>query len=384
LSGRLYPNGEFTLGYIPPPRLTPKEKRYNDSWSSQFEFVIRTFEKGWLGFVGLVNFNLHRFLADRSEFVSCREFSQTDRLTGKKTTMVQFIYAIRKPPLIGLSLVSNSHNEIIDNQLTTPEPKKRKGLNGITSKGKRTIRNTAFLLQKTFGKKRLGFLTVTLPSFPDRPEISYSLAREWPELVRQFTQETNRAIERKDKTALWTGCTEIQEERLDNYGEVAPHLHLIFLAHNGNYDWYITANEFRSIWKRIIEARIKSVFLEEIEVDTKASIDVKSVKKDAGNYLGKYMSKGKEIVKKMIDKGFTDLVPTAWWHCCLKLKRILKSMMKELPSHLKIAVREGQDLVGQGICIYLFEVKDEERHYGWVGKLKRSQNIDKKLLQVLG
>ena len=384
MSGRLYPNGEFTLGYIPPPRLTTKEKQYNDSWSNQFEFVIRTFEKGWLGFTGLMNFNFHRFLADRSEFVARHEFTETDRLTGKKTTMEQFIYAIRKPPLIGLSLVSNSHNETIDNQLTTPKVNNRRGLKGITSKGKRTIRNTAFLLQKTFGKKRLGFLTVTLPSFPYRPDLGIILAHDWSELVRQFTQEINRAIERKDKTALWTGCTEIQEKRLDNHGEVAPHLHLVYLALNGNFDWYITANEFRDIWKRIIEARIKHFTLEEIEVNTKASIDAKSVKKDAGNYLGKYMSKGGDIVKKMIDKGFTDLVPTAWWHCCLKLKRILKAMMRELPSDIKIAVKQGVTLVERGVCVYLFNVETEERHYGWVGKLKRSQNIDKKLLQVLG
>lgn len=346
--------------------------------------MIRTFEKGWLGFTGLMNFSFHRFLADRSEFVSCREFTETDRLTGKISTLVQFIYAIRKPPLIGLSLVSNSHNETIDNQLTTPNPKKRKGLKGITSKGKRTIRNTAFLLQKTFGKKRLGFLTVTLPSFPDRPDIETILARDWPELVRQFNQGMTRAIERKGKSALWTGCSEIQEERLDKYGTVAPHLHLAFLAHNGNFDWYITADELRSIWKRIIEARIKHYLNEEIEVNTKASIDVKSVKKDAGNYLGKYMSKGGDIVKKMIDKGFADLVPTAWWHCCLKLKRILKGMMRELPSDLKIAIKQGVKLVERGICVYLFDVETADRHYGWVGKLKRTRKLDKKLLQVLG
>lgn len=384
MSGRLYPNGEFTLGYIPQPRLTPKEKRYNDSWSSQFEFVIRTFEKGWLGFTGLMNFNFHRFLADRSEFVSCREFTETDRLTGKISTLVQFIYAIRKPPLIGLSLVSNSHKENNDEVVIDSKPNKRRGLKGITSKGKRTIRNTAFLLQKTFGKKRLGFLTVTLPSFPDRPDLAYCLASDWSELVRQFTQEINRAIERKDKTALWTGCTEIQEKRLEKYGEVAPHLHLVYLAHNGNFDWYITANEFRSIWKRIIEARIKHFTSEEIEVDTKASIDSKQVKQDAGNYLGKYMSKGGDVVKKMIDKNLTDLVPTAWWHCCLKLKRILKAMMRELPSDIKIAIKQGVNLVERGICVYLFDVETEDRHYGWVGKLKRTRKLDKKLLQVLG
>jgi hypothetical protein len=96
------------------------------------------------------------------------------------------------------------------------------------------------------------------------------------------------------------------------------------------------------------------------------------------------MSKGGDVVKKMIDKGFTELVPTAWWHCCLKLKRILKAMMRELPSDIKIAVKQGVNLVERGICVYLFNVETEERHYGWVGKLKRSQNIDKKLLQVLG
>jgi hypothetical protein len=383
LSGRLYPNGEFTLGYLPSPRLTQKEKRYNDSWENQFEFVIREFEKGWLGFTGLMNFNLHRFLAARSEFVSCREFTKTDRLTGKKTTLVQFIYAIRKPPLIGLSLVSNSHKEISEDVPIDSKPNKRRGLKGITPKGKRTIRNTAFLLQKTFGKKRLGFLTVTLPSFGDRPDLGMILAHDWSELVRQFTQEINRAIERKDKVALWTGCTEIQEKRLEKYGEVAPHLHLVYLAHNGNFDWYITADEFRSIWKRIIEARIKHFTNEEIEVNTKASIDAKQVKKDAGNYLGKYMSKGGDIVKKMIEKGFTDLVPTAWWHCCLKLKRILKAMMRELPSDLKLAVKQGVNLVERGVCIYLFDVEIKDRHYGWVGKLKRTRKLDKKLLQVL-
>jgi hypothetical protein len=125
-------------------------------------------------------------------------------------------------------------------------------------------------------------------------------------LTRQFIQEFSREIKRSGNKASWVGCTEIQEKRFKKHGEVAPHLHIVYHAHNGDYQWFITADKIRAIWKRILENKIGEWFEQDVEVDTKAAIDTKTVRKDAGAYLGKYLSKGGKVVKEMVDKGLAE------------------------------------------------------------------------------
>lgn len=342
LSGKLYPNGEFTLGYVPPKRVSEKERQYDRDNESQYATVDRL-EVSYRG----INIKTESYFQEGHYESS-----------------------------IGLSPLTNSHKNF-------KTDRKPRGSKGITGLGKRTIRNAAWMQQKIFGKKKLGFLTVTLPSFPDRPDIISALAWDWSELVRQFTQEFTRAINRSGNQAIWAGCTEIQEKRLEKYGEVAPHLHIVYHAHNGNYDWFVSADRIRDIWKSIIETRITHYFLEKMEVDTKAAIDCKAVKKDAGAYLGKYMSKGRQVTDKMKEKGMSDMIPSNWWHCCVPLRQAVKSLIGDVPQDVKRAISQGVNLVERGLMVYLFNVEIDGKTYGWVGKFKQSLSRNKNLLQLL-
>lgn len=357
LSGRLYPNGDFTLGKIPPKYKTPKEEAFDKAWEAQHDYV-ELYEYKY----GKREKRVYRFLDPGNQ---------------------------NRDPL-GLSTLPNSHKpdqvsgDDDDQDPETPcQPRKKRGLKGITGNGKRMVSSSAWLLQKAYGKKQLGFGTVTLPSFPDRPELLVILVDMWPELVRQFFQQLTRYLKRSGYPARWVGVTEIQPKRLEKFDEPAPHLHFVYHAHSGDYRWFISANEMRRIWRQILEAAIEPYTDGKYSVNTQAAIDTQSVKKDAGAYLAKYMSKGGDVIKMMKDKGLESFIPTAWWHCCLELKRAVKSLIVELPSDFKTAIAEGVDLVARGLAFYLKEVIIDDKKYGWVGRLKRSLNRDKKLLQVI-
>jgi hypothetical protein len=82
----------------------------------------------------------------------------------------------------------------------------------------------------------------------------------------------------------------------------------------------------------------------------------------------------------MKDEGYSSLIPSSWWHCCVTLKNAIRSLVCEVPSDIKLAVKQGVDLVERGVAIYLLDVVIGDVKYGWVGKLKRKSTIDKNVL----
>jgi hypothetical protein len=162
LAGKLYPNGEFTLGIVPPKHVSEKERQFNIEFMEQY-------------------IELEMWMADyRGARIESKLFfrnDDSDLLTRKLSESS-----------LGLSLLANSHNSEFQNISTASNESKRRGHKGITSYGKRMIRNAAWLIQKKVGIKQLGFLTVTLPSFDSREDIMCVLISEWSEMVRQFLQ----------------------------------------------------------------------------------------------------------------------------------------------------------------------------------------------------
>jgi hypothetical protein len=315
------------MGYIPFAKKTNREKQYDRDWENQFDTVDTPI----------------------SDYEDYRGFHIERKSYFKENSYEK-------------SIELNSDN--------SPEksPRKPRGRNGMTSYNRRTVRNSAFLLQQKYGKKRLGFLTLTLPSL--RLDKLMVLAFEWSELMRQFGQEMSRELKRKDRKFIWTGVTEIQTQRLKNRGEPGLHIHIVFVSHDGDRNWYITANRVREIWGRLIEnILVRYMPHESHEIDTSASVDLQSVKKDAEAYLGKYISKNKEVVQDMIDAGFEDCLPSAWAHGCNELKRVIKSLIIQVPLDIKTAVCQHVNLVERGVVIYLKEITRENKLYGWAGKL---------------
>jgi hypothetical protein len=331
LSGRLWENGEFSIGVVPPDRLREADREYELDYKNQFD-VAMVPVRDYRGF----RVEEHSYLREE------------------------------RSVNIGLSRLINSHKPSTEDR---PDSRKPRGSKGLSSYGGKMIRNACYRLEAKYGPRRLGFATFTLPSL--RADLLIILAMEWSELVRQLLQEIGREVARAVDgwTGDFIGATEIQPERLERTGLPCPHLHLVYVAHGGDFNWYVPASKLRAIWKRIIEARLRHYLPhEEIEVDTSAAIDCQQLKTRPSAEMSKYLSKG-SCVEEMKKRGLEDCIPRSWWHCSRSLKRAVKVMVCETSSELKIAVKRGIDLVERGLAVYVFPVERDGKQYGWAGKL---------------
>jgi len=258
---KFYPNGEFSIGYVPDRRIDsgyrkpdPNAFRYGQLWWFHQPELRRWVEEG------IAN--------------------------GE-----------REP--LDSSMLSNSH--------------RRRGLNGITRKGGRLVRNTAHMMQAKWGRKRLSFLTLTLPPFS--PSEERHLCSEWSRVVRVFCQRLRRLLIERGLPAGYVGVTEIQEKRWNRSQEVGLHLHIVFVGRvKLSEGWRISPGECREAWLSVLSTVV------ERPVYSQSCENLKMVKKSASGYLGKYMSKGTKIVSQVVDAKGEEYIPSAWYTCSQSLK----------------------------------------------------------------
>ncbi len=221
-----------------------------------------------------------------------------------------------QPDYLGLSLLSNSHRVALGMAVPPPERAKR-GSKGITRHGARLVRNCAFLLQERYGRKHLGFYTFTLP--PVDACAEYRLGMEWAEICRIFFQSVGRLLKAAGLPSSYVACSEIQSERYSERGGLPLHLHMVVVGRLPFKTWAIHSNQWRELWRRAVVARCP----EYAGSSFAAAVDTVMVKKDAGSYLGKYMSKGTAYLGAVLadDPGLLEFLPSAWWNASLKLRR---------------------------------------------------------------
>jgi hypothetical protein len=206
---------------------------------------------------------------------------------------------------MGLSNVLNSH-----------KPKKRRGALGISTYGKKMLRNGAYMLQRAVGKRNMAMFTATIPRVSDVVERDVSVA--WPEIVRVFLQELERELARHGLRTWTVGCTEVQEERMATHGGFPLHLHVVFQGKQGRA-WARTPQFYRELWKRILVHYVPELAGESFLSATR----VEGIRKDASSYIAKYASKGvKGGVLEMMGEGYR--IPTGWTHITGGLKRAIK------------------------------------------------------------
>lgn len=289
-SGRLWPNGEFGLGKR---KLTSGYGRSPAAVAGCPSADDREYQ-AWL-LSGAGDFNLSRAEALRILH------------PGFDAAVLGVAGA---SPAMGLADDPNSHNE----------PKRRKrGSLGITSHQKRMIRNGAYLLQCAVTKFRMGMLTTTIP--PVSQEGWRQYAENWPEIVRCFLQELSRALGRARCRTWIVGCTELQEERLLEFGGYPLHLHLVFQCRRGKAYAY-EPPFYRELWKRTVARFVPELASKSFC----AACRIESIEKDASKYLAKYASKGVSgSVLDGISEGYS--CPGTWAHLTGGLKRcILKQV----------------------------------------------------------
>jgi hypothetical protein len=206
---------------------------------------------------------------------------------------------------MGLSVASNSPN------------RPRKGLKGITSRGKRMVRSCAAILEDKYGRECITFGTATLP--PLLVEEIIMVCHGWSELTRQFFKEVGRLLERRGLSTEYLCVTEIQEKRFDRWGQVMPHLHWLMQGRlNRRSHWLILPAEIQAIWQRLLSNLLGRL------VDCSAATRIEKPRKSLRAELGKYLSKGGSVIKKIIDAGKADLLPSAYYNASQSLKREVK------------------------------------------------------------
>jgi len=335
------PNGDFTIGKDQPLKLIDSYKPLEGISSHET-------------FYGATKISIR----DRSSILdlkptALKKISLAYEQAGNQELADRFGDRYAQEVLSGRHDLGNHDNLVIDGDdfgslhlglsdaINSHKPKKHplknrinRGQGGITSYGKRMVKNCCYLLERDHGKNCLSFLTATLPAFATDAELKL-ICSIWSELTRQFVQELRRMVQRGGYCDDMVYITEIQEDRYSNRGEIAPHLHLVMVGKKRWYDkgYAIDKLEVRSLWERLL-----SNFLNR-PVTCQAATRVERPKKSLQGELGSYLSKGCKMIKQIITDGNGDRLPSSYWGASQNLKKQVKSETVVLTG------KEAQDFV---------------------------------------
>lgn len=272
------------------------------------------------------------------------------------------VAALAAVAALGLSTLSNS-------QKTT---KPRRGLNGITPHGKRLVKGTAAWLERERGRATLSFCTLTLPSeYAIAPIGKHEGTKQgWTELTRQYIQKIQYHLGKYGLPKDVVGVTEIQERRMERYGGMPLHLHIVFQGRKPKGAWAMTCEQLSELWRDTVE----NVMGIKEGTNWEAAVNVQRVKKSVAGYLGKYLSKGTKVIEKVIQEEKQDLLPSTWYVCTSGLRAIYKKNLYVLSGStagmgLDILTGVGRGLIGWSRDIVIKGADGYPWKAGWVGKL---------------
>lgn len=366
-ASRLFPNGEGSIGYIPHKKRekSAKEKRFDrDARNQSHYFKVLDSAKETETQAALDRRDTQELL-ERLNAVS-HDDVVFNRLQADREGIEQEVTYQDGTGWEQTVKVFDPHRQKVKRP-----PKGRKG---ITRKGCKAVRNACHVLQKHFGRKRLGFGTLTLDSGTQYYLLLCCI--QWAEIVRKFNQELQRELERVGAPSHVVGVTEIQTKRSDDIGYIVPHLHFVYVSWDGKSkvkqgfgedaklipDFYISHARMKEIFDRVCVneiARITETPVEEISVNNR--VNLQGVRKSAEGYLGKYMSKGAKDVEKYIeaDPNRND-IPSHWWHCSKELRSIVKGLTQAVPAPIVESILWNYEyLIEEEIVLYCKEITKE-------------------------
>lgn len=286
--GKLYPSRKFSIGFCPKEKIKSEEKKYNKDYLSQED---------------------------------TEHLGVIDWLTGSSSIEGEFCSTSEAPLFIKGSKSSR-------------EKRGSYGTYGITPFGRKVVENTSIILERRYGRKHLGFITCTLPNFPE--ELHRRLNGIWGEVVRRFYQKLKRQLEKISKPFIYVGVTEIQEKRYKRTGIPAPHLHFVYVCRsNRSSRYWLYVCQIHRAWNEAIREAIGSIGYPNTmsALPGWGSVHCKTVRKSAAGYLGKYISKGGKVLESMKENGWTEF-PKQWWTASMQCKKMFKDSIIHLDSHM--------------------------------------------------
>lgn len=325
-TGKVYPDKSFSIGRIPRKSKGVSERRYDRDYTDQFDSFTEV-KKTYKG----VEVSTYEWLDGRAH---APKFNKSPESSQKPKTY---------------------------------------GTNGITRFGRRVVKNGAILLERKYGIRRLGFVTATIPAFDS--ETIKVISKNWNEVTRRFFQKVKRHQEKRRQPLEVVCCTEIQEKRYRKFGDVAPHLHFIYVCKQRTHEkkFNIVAKILRRYWQESM-SQVVEKFQGHIDrsVPFSASVNAQVIKKSAASYLGKYMSKGGEILEELKEKGLEEYFPSQWWTASKLMKKMFKDSVVHLDSNAcSFIFYHLGDHLAEGIvtwCNFVdIVINDEYRTVGCVG-----------------
>lgn len=297
---RIYPNGKYTAGEFNTDRLTSKfpslkgiSSRSSFTRKRSYSFSANPVSSGKLLVPGahcLYAGCLWEIQWVRQDEVClatpCRTITN-HLITSLQERCLRGEFQIIPPLPFGLSEVSKlrilRETEVLEG---FPPRGKKRGSNGLSSRGRTVVENACFLLEQKYGRQNLSFLTLTVPAFKF-PKDYCQIVEKWPYLIHRVTDWIKKKLKKAGLPTDYVYVNEIQEKRHEKFGIYAPHLHIVFVGRSlsGRGGWCITPQDVRQAWTKALSSVVSGPF------ETRAIENIQRVRKSCGAYMGKYMSK---------------------------------------------------------------------------------------------
>lgn len=198
----------------------------------------------------------------------------------------------------------------------------RRGLKGLTGRGRSLIQNGCLLLERMVDRKQIAFFTCTLP-----PHIPEPTAEEWSAVNDLFLRSLRKRLVKEGLPEHIVGCTEIQGKRYEQTGRPCKHIHGVFVGRERYGHWRILPNELTEMWRSAVCNVIGNG---NDNGNWNASCNVQRIRKSVSGYMAKYMSKGTDTIQRMVEEGHTNLIPSTWYFCTNELRRMVDRATKKL------------------------------------------------------
>jgi len=250
------------------------------------------------------------------------------------------------------------------------------GRRGMTGYGRNMVRSVGALIDRFYPHHRVTFATVTMPELPQRERTE--LARVWPRLVNELQKWLKRRLEKKGLPLVVLSVSEIQTGRLEAHEEGYLHLHLLWLNPPGRAgNWAVNVLDLRA-WLEGWLIR-KGLW----NNDSHVNVDTRAVRGEKSRYLAKYCSKGSEEIQKFAEEHGWESVPSQWWNVTKHARDWVKTYLvegREAGEFLDLLINETFDTGRFDHLHYLhhidIEVGGRALNVGWRGGLTLDAWLD--------
>jgi hypothetical protein len=217
------------------------------------------------------------------------------------------------PEQVSLPILRRASDLSVEPEFTPREkiPRAPRGVRGLTSYAKRLLVGAVNFLEEKYTKRNLVFHTATLPC--DDSAIKLEALKKSKQILKYWRKVLSRLLAK-----LGLSCEDIVIV-LEIQKRGAIHFHSIFPNFYKNGRFVISLAQLDRAWKQALTAVLPALKT----VDFSKSCRTERVKKSAGRYLAKYLSKGVSASK------FGEInFSVTWYSIGDKLKQKLKTLAK--------------------------------------------------------